>query len=143
MDVLSPPEMLCELVQDDRFAQSFAEILLENYYNLDFPALTAMAEAHKIRHYKDSFYGDGKDKYPHLADCATYFFETLFPEKDSNYYKVINGIVKHSPDISEEDMQKFEDSIVSPKYSLKQKEIKKIKDEIAQLKLQLDILENL
>ena len=137
------PEVLCALVEDTHFAQIYAQTLLENYDDMDIPALTALATAHKIRQYKNSFYGEGKDLYPKLADCATYFFEALFPEKDSNYYKVINGLVKWSPELDETQMRKFEYDVTEPEEVLKRQQIKKLKEEINQLQVQLDILEKL
>lgn len=133
--------VLLAMADDGYTAQEFAEYWLENYKFTTSTPIYAMAYAHKIRQYKDSFYGEGINEYPNLAICAEQFFTKLFPDKDSNYYKVINGIVKHNSRKGEEYLPEYE-SICKDflENSNKQAEVEELKMKIAELQLKLDKL---
>lgn len=133
--------VLLAMADDSYTAEKFAEYWLENYKFTTSTPIYAMAYAHKLRQYKDSFYGEGINKYPNLAICAEQFFTKLFPDKDSNYYKVINGIVKHDSRRGEEDLLEFE-SICKDflENSDKQAKIDALKLEISKLNSELDKL---
>ncbi len=135
--------VLLAMADDYYFAEKSAEYLFKNYMSIMSEPLFALAFAHKTRQYKDSFYGEGKDYFPNMATCAETFFTKLYPNKDSDYYRVINGIVKHYgyDENDERTLMKYEN--VCKEFlenKNKKKEIEDIQNQIAELKYRLDNL---
>lgn len=130
-------DVLLAMADDAQYAHSEAQHLLENYQTVYSTPFVVMANAHKARQY-----GAGENPYPKLAVRAELFFGKLYPDKDADYFKVINGIAKHNPTM-DKTIQEYEDGCTELVDDRTAKQIKAIEEEMAQLKLQYDILKNL
>ena len=83
-------DILSAMMDDGLAAHEYGEYLLENYKRNVPGTVIAAAHAHKFKQY-------ATNNYPSLAIEAELFFEKLFPDKNTRYYKTINGICKHHP----------------------------------------------
>ena len=127
--------VLLAMADDGYTAQQFAEYWLKRYsFTISNPVF-AMAYAHKMRQYE-------ADLFPNLAICAEEFFTKLFPDKNSDYYRVINGIVKYNGRKKVyADVVKLEDVCAEfLENSDKQAKIDALKLEISKLNSELDKL---
>jgi hypothetical protein len=72
-------------------AYNYGQFLSENYSKEYWmsPLVIALAHAHKDKQY-------GINRWENLALLAEDFFLKLFPQRDTLYYKTINGISKHA-----------------------------------------------